>query len=556
MTGRDVGELGESELRSWAAQVGFLANKAERDRTGWDFLIELPESAAAQDGLVVPLDRRDAPIKCFVQVKSSDARPGRRQIKLDNALRFVTNPEPSFFLFLEFAGKRHPQSAFLVHVDRDLISRVLRRVRELSAIGDEALHLRTITVSYTTAHQIKRPLGRQFADSIRNHVGDVHEYVREKLQFLRDVGYEEAVLETTLGLKLPDVTTFDDIQDRLVDLSLGLIPPVEITGYEHKDVRFGISMPTKGPDFVGGKLSPLSDPDAQGSVVFIDKERTKRVTLNADVHFPKGVSEVVERRFHKIRFAGQLFDVVVPLQGKQFSCKTRLPHSSTLIELRHLYEWASLMELIGRVGGTSESLDAEFRINGKQLSSGSARIERQLDPLLLQVAGTFIDAWKLAQQVDIENSTRVTAHQLHAQAAPLRFTRQLIEDQSPSPVTVNFRLAPLDGDLPVQVCLPQGVLVTLGEYLIATFVSLVGQADIVHRESEGTFIYKFVSTAVTVERVSVFGPDDDLDTELERVLLGVADKYASRYKIILLRQLLYDGRQFAAAEQGTEDNES
>src|SRR5215470_13231903 len=111
---RDVGEMGEAVLRQWTAEVGIVTNKStDRDATGWDFILEWPV-AFNPDVSTIPLDQIPTPLKCLVQVKSTDKKINRCQVTLTNWLYLVRNPWPTFFLVLHFDGKSQCQRAYLV----------------------------------------------------------------------------------------------------------------------------------------------------------------------------------------------------------------------------------------------------------------------------------------------------------------------------------------------------------------------------------------------------------------------------------------------------------
>jgi hypothetical protein len=79
---RDLGDLGESVLRQWTAQLGVKTNKSQdKDATGWDFILEWPFHYA-QDIKNIPLDRLPTPLKCLVQVKATDKKITRCQDRL------------------------------------------------------------------------------------------------------------------------------------------------------------------------------------------------------------------------------------------------------------------------------------------------------------------------------------------------------------------------------------------------------------------------------------------------------------------------------------------
>lgn len=62
-----LGEVGESLFHSLCAQRGRVANKATRDRTGWDFRVEVPNTALDQNGYA---DKRQIPSSFVFQIKT------------------------------------------------------------------------------------------------------------------------------------------------------------------------------------------------------------------------------------------------------------------------------------------------------------------------------------------------------------------------------------------------------------------------------------------------------------------------------------------------------
>ena len=129
---RNLGELGENTLRVWASQEGATLNKANVDRSGWDFILEFPVDNI--DARSEP-DKRDEAYQCLIQVKSTDSLKSFPSIKLSNWKRLVETPLPAFFVILHFDGEDTCQSAFLVHVWKSEIARVLKCARDLGVKG-------------------------------------------------------------------------------------------------------------------------------------------------------------------------------------------------------------------------------------------------------------------------------------------------------------------------------------------------------------------------------------------------------------------------------------
>src|SRR5712691_10475440 len=108
---REVGKKGEAVLRGWTADVGIVTNKsADDDATGWDFILEWPVTFNLAV-ITIPLDQVPTPLKCLVQVKSTDKKINRCQVALTNWLYLVRNPWLTFFLVLHFDDKSQCQRA-------------------------------------------------------------------------------------------------------------------------------------------------------------------------------------------------------------------------------------------------------------------------------------------------------------------------------------------------------------------------------------------------------------------------------------------------------------
>ena len=105
MTGnRNLGDLGESTLRLLAAQVDMSVNKANPDKTGWDFLVEFAYARDYSKDFNLPLDKKPPPIQCLVQVKATDRQRRKWSIKLSNWVRLITSPLPAFNLVFGLSG--------------------------------------------------------------------------------------------------------------------------------------------------------------------------------------------------------------------------------------------------------------------------------------------------------------------------------------------------------------------------------------------------------------------------------------------------------------------
>ena len=93
----DLGQTGEDLFRRLCSQAQLVCNKSERDRAGWDFVVDLPIPI---DGAKT-LDQRAAPA-CVLQLKSTtNSNPAR--MALSKIERIAKDPRPAFIVVFRLA---------------------------------------------------------------------------------------------------------------------------------------------------------------------------------------------------------------------------------------------------------------------------------------------------------------------------------------------------------------------------------------------------------------------------------------------------------------------
>ena len=347
MDERDVGEMGEGTLAVWASHVGICANKSGSDKTGWDFLLELPPALGASETITLPLPKVQQPIQCFVQVKSTDVQPKKRQVKLSNWLRSVHSPVPVFFLVLEFDGEDDCQRAYLVHVGEEYIRRVLRRLCELGPEHRDELHKRTLQLDYSEDDSLSSPNGKGLLQAIESHIDslDLDAYVEWKREVVRTAGYEDGRWQLDFVMAPPDEAS---AQELLVDLSLGLISHLDVPRGRVWDTRFGILDSQPAETFKGGRVEILDrEADGQGTILLTTPDRKTELRLLAQVYLPQGLGLGLERKHFKARFAAPFVDFVLwPYDEGKVDIKFSRPPANEDHELTRLHPVSSLILLL------------------------------------------------------------------------------------------------------------------------------------------------------------------------------------------------------------------
>lgn len=233
----ELGAAGESLFAALCARAGLVCNKSDRDRAGWDFVVEFP---MPQPGVGIPLDGR-SPTACAVQLKST-ATAGPIKVRLSAAERLAKDPRPAFIVVFRLTPGGEGIAGFLIHLVDRALGKVLHRLRVAHANKAFAVNRATISFDH-------RKLGTRFAltpDGLRQALidaigDDPAAYLAEKQRQLSELGYRGMGLEAEVLVRLENI-------EHLSDIALGLAPlkPERLRAY---DTRFGIRLPYAGPVF-------------------------------------------------------------------------------------------------------------------------------------------------------------------------------------------------------------------------------------------------------------------------------------------------------------------
>ena len=126
-----LAKKGESHFKVICADAQLICNKSDRDRAGWDFIVDFPfDNQEARS-----LDKRSAPASCHVQVKTVYAGTTNVRLKLNMAERLVKGLGPSFVLVIKVDDNLSVTDAYLIHLMGDRLGHVLKRLRKEQANG-------------------------------------------------------------------------------------------------------------------------------------------------------------------------------------------------------------------------------------------------------------------------------------------------------------------------------------------------------------------------------------------------------------------------------------
>jgi hypothetical protein len=303
---KDLGEMGESVFRFWCAQSGLICNGSKIDKTGWDFYLEFPFQQ--NNHSFIPFAMHKSANECKVQVKATDKKnKGSVAISLSNLRRMSTALMPTFLVVIEFDGKASPQRAYLVHVDKVMMAKILKRMLEVDQKDNVTGYNRnTMLISYSDKNIIEPMSGIGLKERLLKCIGaDYSEYVIEKNKYLQSVGYEDGAVEMVFsvdgkeGLKA------------LVDASLGLRDSVELKSYSFREKRFGV---LRKKSFLSGysgvfKINDIT-PVSEGVVIFKEEDTSDDFFFHVKMYvspFNQGVLD----EYKKIKFVASFFEFII-----------------------------------------------------------------------------------------------------------------------------------------------------------------------------------------------------------------------------------------------------
>ena len=208
---RDLGKAGEDFFSGLCAISGMTANKAVSDRNGWDLYVEIDEENMFLDAMSL----HEGQVETKIQVKTTDGKNKFVDVELSNLKKMVTTPVPAFYVLIGYEGGESPAAAYLYHVDKELIDRVLKKIASLVAVNPKVkLNKRTMRLNFT---QSITPLkGSRLREMMVSMIGGKSlKYIEQKTKYLESSGFEQGAHKLSFSIQ------GDDQLKQFIDMSLG-----------------------------------------------------------------------------------------------------------------------------------------------------------------------------------------------------------------------------------------------------------------------------------------------------------------------------------------------
>jgi len=301
-------------------------SSSDEDACGWDYFVEFPtvtNNSKTQD--------KEHSIECKFQIKSSQSAVKELSVKLSVLDRLIKAPMPTFFLFIDFHKDPplSPQAAYIVHVDKELISKVLRRLRENDLENTpKELHKCFMKISYKAALKVQINASLNIKEAIESFIPNgMNHYSEKKLSLLKNLGYEQAGFQ--LKFNMPSVQHSD-----LVDMSLGLIKSFDVTNSRLLDNRFNIlneKNPIKESD--SAKISVGNPKPQKGELRFSETKFSTATCFDVNI-FPLPFNPTLLKSEQTFLIQAKLFALVIKgLDFTEFSVRFTAENETSIEDI-------------------------------------------------------------------------------------------------------------------------------------------------------------------------------------------------------------------------------
>ncbi|MDD3815630.1 MAG: hypothetical protein PHZ02_13410 [Desulfocapsaceae bacterium] len=515
---RDLGTMGESTFKLWCADAGLYANGSIIDKTGWDFLVEFPFAFKAEPDVI-----HKSAIECRVQVKSTDDKKGKISVTLSNLRRLITAHMPSFFVFLEFDGQSSAHRAYVVHVDEDLITRVLKRLHEIEQSDKEnRFNKRTMTIYYNDSHLMDNLDGNSLKAVFMSHTGnDMSNYIEKKRAHLALTGFEDGYAQINF------ITEGEDNIRKLIDVSLGVEKSTKIKSFVGTKTRFGIKSKSPFVDAVNGRLEmPDIQPITVGEICF------KEDKLSIGFSFPSKLyvspfNKMVPQEFVKARVEGDFFD----LKFNPFTGEAEYSFSFGEGVRLDVYQFRNAMILLKHLCTSGKKLYSELRFDKFPIIKCSVdchghdyTFDKELEALkaVCEILSFF----------DIAHGVDTTLLEISYLIDPIMQFSSLLDSSNKSfKVEFDVEDASYDPQKPTAcICLTS---VQIGSHVFGIFMVIMGDVLIDNEINK----YVICSTNCNIEKKIVaqkksIVKKEDLFAEIDPIV----EKYSKDYQVIVMNR--------------------
>ncbi len=433
-------------------------------------------------------------------------------MKLSNLKRMATALMPFFLLVLEFDGKNDPERGFMVHIDKKLTSKILKKVYKYQIKPpNKPLNKRSMTIEYNDSNKLPNLSGASILNSINEYIGmDYIKYVQIKSNHLKSTGFENGYLKGKFT-----ISGSENIND-LVKSSLGIpttIPLVNATGYE---TRFGLTSQNPHFDFSGGTVEINANTSSKkGFISFSNIKHTATISIPCKIYTTQFYSSLPEND-KCFRATNDIIDIIFYPNTNRADITINFSVSRD-ISISELNNAIGLCRLIctpnEKLEGTislEEGISMNFNAVGNEAFAPSNDI--------IELAKL---ATELKHYFNIGEDISFSLNKLMEDYEAL-FNLHYILNAEASSMKININTLENDTLMDEQeIGVTKIISARIGEFKIGALIVIVGKLKKEHQSG-----YKLTPNSLDVAQTYIFSPDQDIPSNFYNTLLiDIENKY-------------------------------
>ncbi|KRW26399.1 hypothetical protein AO727_10285 [Acinetobacter baumannii] len=509
---RDLGQLGESTFAMWCAQVGLIANGSAIDKTGWDYYVEFPISSN-----ITTHELHKSAFECKVQVKATDKRDRKLAITVSNLRRMATAQMPAFYVFLEFDGKNEVQNAFIVHIDNELVYKILKRVHQIEqSENNKDLNKKTITLTYSEQHRLEKLDGENLKQNLLKYIGENYsDYISSKNKYLQECGFEDGH-----GIVKFSIEGEDGIR-KIIDASLGLEKEVDVQNLVNIEKRFGIPSKKSNFEITNAKLSLGMLPPKKGKIKFKEDSLSSGLVFDIDFYnTPFSFNEF--RKFAKFRLVGEFFDITFEPYKGQSNYSFNLGDDRRF-ELKKLKDAIAFIKLMSR---DNQEFIIELNIENFEtlvFNSKSKFIKRDLD-IFEEILDKIL---QLCLHLKIYEEISISLQELYLYQEQIKQFYAIVMKPDQSEVKVEFNVENKNVFECDKVASILVIFCRIGSHSIGAILTFIGKPEQISKKK-----FKVENGDLIIERTFVPNSNKiDFNKEVQLLIDNISSKYIDEYDV-------------------------
>ena len=506
---RDLGAMGEDTFSFLCNSIGLIANGSKIDKTGWDFFVEFPENQKNQ----IPADMEPAPLECRIQVKSTDKKERKVQINLKNMNRLVKAPMPSFICLIEFHGQNDPQAIYLTHIDKSLIERTLKRLRDLSEKNITDFNRRKLTINFSKKDKVKDISGEALKAAIEKHIPDgLSSYIKEKDKIIQSVGFESGWAQINF-----DVIDENPIE-KMVDLTLGIVDEVKVSNFIGRSSRFNILSQIPFFEHKSGRIElPNLKPDKKCSIKFKESKYGPGYSFKAKL-YTSPLNKLVSEEYVKFRIEWNLFNLVFKPYTGEINFQYSFSDDAKETTIKDLFHFLTLIDSFSKnkdkthymeisISDAMPPLQASFNIDN------FPNVDVPLD--------VVSKAHSIAQKHQIENNLYISLYDILKYSKSISEFYDVVLDHKIS-LRFSFIVDNDEIDLSKEIGGIFFINTKIGKYAIGCVLGAVGKAQKIEERYEVNnpvrkyFKNVIIEDQTTVHRDDLMNLAHEISDEMEK----------------------------------------